>query len=1002
MSLLQNSNAISAGGYDINNSLRFRQSASAFLSRTPASASNRQIWTWSGWVKRGRLGVENHTLFAGRTSASATYTLFYFSNTDTLNFIDNGGANLTTTQIFRDPSAWYHVVCAVDTTQATASNRVKLYVNGVQITAFATATYPTLNANLNVNSTATHVVGDNPGAAQLFDGYMAEINFTDGQALTPSSFGETDAVTGSWVAKKYTGTYGTNGFYLPFNNLTPSYSGSFNGSSQYLTAPDDASWDFGTGDFTIETFLYSTVAPSGGEYSLISNYLNASVGWTLQWRSTGLAFFQAGGIGSALQVTTTVALNQWHHIAVTRSGTTLTIYLNGASVGSTTSSTDITGSTSLLNIGKIGTLASQYTNGLLSNVRIVKGTALYTGSTYSVPTAPLTAATNTKLLTLQSATHVDNSTNSFAITNNGSVSLSTNSPFSNIGYGKDSSGNNNNWVANNLSYTLGTTYDAMIDVPTNTSATVANYAVLNPLYNTGALAYLPLSNGNLTATESSGSAAWRTRWSTIGMTSGKWYAEFTLSYAGTTSIAAAGTAGLGLHDGGTATYTGQTATTYGYLSSAVKYNNASAVAYGATYANGDIIGIAFDANAGTLTFYKNGTTQGTAYTSIPSGLYYFACSAYWTSPDGVATWNANFGQRPFTYTPPTGFLSLNTYNLPDSTIKKGNTVMDAVIYTGDGISGRAVNTTTGFRPDFAWAKSRSVVGSSNILMDSNRGNNKYLISESTGAEGTASDLTFTSTGVTWNNGASLNNNGSTYVNWFWQAGQGTTSTNTAGSITSTVSANPTAGFSIVTYTGTGANATVGHGLGVAPKMIICKSRTISYEWIVWHTGLTSAAYYINLNGTASQASVPALFQSTAPSSSVITLGTNVTVNASGASQLIYAWSEIAGFSKFGSYIGNGSTDGPFVYTGFRPKFIMVKRTDAVGDWVILDTTRSSYNAVFARLYPHLSQAEDTTPSIIDILSNGFKLRIGIPYNNSSGTYVYMAFAENPFKNSLAR
>ena len=328
--------------------------------------------------------------------------------------------------------------------------------------------------------------------------------------------------------------------------------------------------------------------------------------------------------------------------------------------------------------------------------------------------------------------------------------------------------------------------------------------------------------------------------------------------------------------------------------------------------------------------------------------------------------------------------------------------MDAVIYTGDGISGRAVNTTTGFRPDFAWAKSRSVVGSSNILMDSNRGNNKYLISESTGAEGTASDLTFTSTGVTWNNGASLNNNGSTYVNWFWQAGQGTTSTNTAGSITSTVSANPTAGFSIVTYTGTGANATVGHGLGVAPKMIICKSRTISYEWIVWHTGLTSAAYYINLNGTASQASVPALFQSTAPSSSVITLGTNVTVNASGASQLIYAWSEIAGFSKFGSYIGNGSTDGPFVYTGFRPKFIMVKRTDAVGDWVILDTTRSSYNAVFARLYPHLSQAEDTTPSIIDILSNGFKLRIGIPYNNSSGTYVYMAFAENPFKNANAR
>ena len=211
------------GGYQISRSVRLRSSATAYLSRTPAGASNRSTWTWSGWVKRGVLDATQNTLFASTTGVTdATYFQMAFStvNPDCLliNSYNITSLGMQTAAVFRDPAAWYHIVFALDTTQATASNRMKLYVNGVQQTSFLTyINYPALNSTFAINSAAAHNIGAS-NATSPFDGYMTEINFVDGQALTPSSFGENNAVTGVWQPKKYAGTYGTNGFYLNFSD----------------------------------------------------------------------------------------------------------------------------------------------------------------------------------------------------------------------------------------------------------------------------------------------------------------------------------------------------------------------------------------------------------------------------------------------------------------------------------------------------------------------------------------------------------------------------------------------------------------------------------------------------------------------------------------------------------------------------------------------------------------------------------------------------------------
>jgi len=346
-----------------------------------------------------------------------------------------------------------------------------------------------------------------------------------------------------------------------------------------------------------------------------------------------------------------------------------------------------------------------------------------------------------------------------------------------------------------------------------------------------------------------------------------------------------------------------------------------------------------------------------------------------------------------------------TFAVPD-----GRVAMAATTYTGTGATlavSNAVNTVS-FQPDLVWIKSRGQARS-HRLQDVIRGVGVRLSSDLTDADTTdASSLTaFNSNGFSLGTNVNYNTSAETFVAWNWKAGGTVTAgNNTAGTITSTVSANTTAGFSVVTYTGTGANATVGHGLGVAPSMVIVKSRSSAgTDWWVWQTALAGTDY-LHLDDTSAKGTAANVWNSTTPSLTVFSLGATAGngSNSSGQTYVAYCWAPVAGYSAFGSYTGNGSTDGPFIYTGFRPRWILCKRTDAAESWCLQDSSRSPYNSANRNLLlAESAVAELTVGDPTDILSNGFKPRTaGTGMNASGGTYIYAAFAESAFKFSNAR
>lgn len=989
----------------ITQSLRFRSSASAYLNRTPASAGNRQIWTWSGWVKRGALGVYSPLFIAGTTNSQQVGSLAFSSAGGVydkleLNFGIQGTSTefwLQTTQVFRDPSAWYHIVCAVDTTQATASNRVKFYVNGTQITALGSyggySQYPSQNYNTSVNNTVQHLISrDQVNTAGYFDGYLGEVNFIDGVQLTPSSFGTTD-VNGIWQPIPYSGAYGTNGFYLPFRiNSTSTYIGAFNGSNQYLNFTGNSSLQLSTGNFTIEAWVYG---PTQAAYAGITGSSTVTSGWTFRLNNTGNLVLTNGT--TTYTSSSTVAINTWAHVAVTRNGTSLYFFINGNLAGTATSSDsiDLTSGTFQIARGFSVDGTSGYFSGSISNLRIVKGTAVYTAN-FTPSTTPLTAISGTSLLTLQNATIVDNSTNAFTITNNNTVTTSVSTAiFAQPTLTSDYSGNNNGWFANNISLVSGSTYDSMLDSPSNASSTIANYCTFNPVvYNAGSVTY---SNGNLLLTMSGN--ADRFNIGTLCTPTGKFYWELTVS-----AINQSAGLGIGISKqtqiaNGPWVSSGGPNTLFFNTNSGwnVYGTNLGTGALG-TFASNDVIGVAMDMVNNIVYIYQNNTllTSLSGYIDLNTPHTLFVDSYY--SGSSVAL---NCGQQPFTYTPPTGFNRLNTYNLPVPTIPAGNKVMDATVYTATGSTPQTVTNTAGFQPDFVWTKPITSVGE-NASNDSVRGSSKLLIINSTAAEATdAQYLTSFNS-----NGFSLGTNnwsGTTVAGWQWQAGQGVTSSNTNGTITSTVSVNPTAGFSIVTYTST--TGTVGHGLGVAPAMIMMKGRNVSDQWTVGHQYLNNGSsawnYGLPLNTAAGLQTNSGFWNNTAPTSTVFSQGSW----DSGYTKVAYCWTPISGFSAFGTYDGNSSSDGPFVYTGFRPKWIMIReRTSVGGDWFIYDSVRNTYNVVNNYLIAEGSDAQATDAAyVLDFVSNGFKLRgAGGGINYSGRSYVYACFAESPFKIARAR
>ena len=330
-------------------------------------------------------------------------------------------------------------------------------------------------------------------------------------------------------------------------------------------------------------------------------------------------------------------------------------------------------------------------------------------------------------------------------------------------------------------------------------------------------------------------------------------------------------------------------------------------------------------------------------------------------------------------------------------IDKPTDYFNTKLYTGNG-STQSI-TGVGFQPDWVWIKDRDDTYK-HILVDSVRGATKHISSNTTSAEitNTANVTSFASDGFALSSDGNVNANADKYVAWNWLAG-GTASSNTDGSITSTVSANTTSGFSIVSWSGDGSDATIGHGLSSTPKMIIHKHRSGTVQWNVYHASAGTGGY-LRIDGDNAFSSNSGFF-GTAPTSSVFSPGSHPYMSGSGNDNIAYCFAEKKGYSKFGSYTGNGNADGTFVYTGFKPAFVLYKQSSSAGNqWEMRDNLRDvTFNPTDKALAPNLSSAEFTTDPI-DLLSNGFKFRGGNGQDNGSGsTYIYMCFAENPFTTS---
>jgi hypothetical protein len=583
-----------------------------------------------------------------------------------------------------------------------------------------------------------------------------------------------------------------------------------------------------------------------------------------------------------------------------------------------------------------------------------------------------------------------------------------------IYFGYDASGNGNNWTANNLSSTPGVNNDSMVDSPTSYGTDTGvggevrgNYCTWNPLDNS----ISTLNNGNLSQSSNYANSQWCR--GTIELVTGKWYWEGTLTASnGDGSGTLIGICNsVPLMTAGNHTIVGSNAIQY-LGGSGDKRVYGTTTTYGSSYTTNDVIGVAVDKAAGTIQFFKNNVSQGVITDSRITSDSIFPLTGN-NSTSGSKNWSFNFGQRAFAYTAPSGFKALCTQNLPTPTIGATSTTQAGKyfginLWTGNGSTGSRSITGLGFKPDWVWWKNRTTAKWHQVF-DSNRGADKALSTNATDAEdasggygGEGSVTSFDSDGYTLQGGVGNNENGSAIVGWAWQAGQGTNSTNTAGTITSTVSANTTSGFSIVSFTSTGSQGTVGHGLGIAPSMIIMKQRSSGSAWSVYHVSIGNTKRLV-LNATDAEAT-DSVWGNTTPTSTVFTQN----VSGSTPTAIAYCFAPVAGYSAFGSYTGNGSTDGPFVYLGFRPEFVMLKRTSGSSNWSILDAARDNFNVADNPLLPNLSNAESTSTStsgaFADILSNGFKVRGNSgDINDSAGqTYIYAAFAESPFKYSLAR
>jgi hypothetical protein len=898
--------------YEVERSLRFNDDDTAYLSRTPSSAGDRKKWTFSAWIKRSNLGgsAGEQRIFGGNTNASH----IYFPSNDEITWdLANEGSgsssgNLNTTQVFRDSSAWFHLVCALDTDESTADNRMRMYVNGTEVTSFGSRTNPSSGYATNaMNNNTLHTLGyrtSGQGSAGMeFDGYMAEINFIDGQQYDASYFGETNVLTGQWIPKKYTGSYGTNGFYLNFSD---------NSGTTATTLGKDSS---GNGNnFTPNNFSVSAGAGNDSlEDSPTNNFctMNPLVpSPTATWANGNLDLGGSSSTQYNQNNTSTfgVTSGKWYaEVKFTLGGTT----------------------NAYMGICPINAVANANMTGSVTDAAVIRmdNTLFIEGS------APSAGTSISSGDIIGIALDMDNQKVWFSVQGtyvlSGNPSTGANATFDGITAGETiaicarplNNTLNFNFGQRPFAYTPPTGFKKL------NSANLPDPTILLPNKHFDTLLY----TGNATSRSITG-LNFQPDWVWIKNRSNAYHHGLFDAVRGANKVLkSSDTSAEG-------TFTQQ-----------LMSFNSDGYTLGDNSDSGNYVNINGHTYVGWN--WNAGDTDGKTYTVtvVDDSGNKFRFDGFGTS--AVTLDLAEGGTYIFNY--PSG------HPFRFST-------------TADGTHGGGSEYTTGVTHNSSTQVTIVVAASAPTLY--------YYCSSHSGMGGQVN--TNTTLG----------------------------SSNFDGSNQTTVKVNATAGFSIVTYTGTGSTTTFGHGLGVAPQVVITKPRSATGNWGVLHTvGDPTAENRLHLNDNGGYSSYQGykLWNDTVPTSSVFTVREDASTNASSVTYVAYVFSEVAGYSKFGKYTGNASTNGTFSFCGFKPAFVLLKKTNNSDNWTIFDNKRDIDNSMHRRLRANLSDAEATNLSSsadqIDFLSNGFKMRTtSNNHNGNNSSNIFLAFAESPFKNARAR
>jgi hypothetical protein len=1176
-------------GYNILGSSRFDSDKSAYFSQNFKYNGNQKTWTFSTWIKLNDVSTYQCIFSQAGTPLLIGYVGGRFR-------VDlNGVGFFETTEYFRDPNAWYHYMLVLDTTQGTAANRAKIFINGVQSTITFTSWTPALNTDYGINSAVEHRIGQYGIGGYLLKSHLAETHFIDGQALTPSSFGEIAVSTRTWVPKRYSGTYGRNGFFL--NHFKKAMK--FDGRTTYY----DTGVSTWSSTNTWSLWIKPTV--SGGPLVNKVSYYAFSTNdfpWQMNYNSnTGKieVLVDSGNDYSTDQtIQSTGSQNltdgNWHHVAVvTKSQSYVKIYIDGILDTNAATSVNIAPGSRNYFLGRDsfpygGGEPGRFYNGSMADVRYFPSEltlgevqSIYNTTTGEISsnyvgcddsldtyfmsqitfngsagarrsTAPTINVADSKkgiismwldftggngvaqdLWTVRNNSTDGNSlslrkesNNSFSFrvgtgdaTTYGSIGSSqtitsssglthlavawdlsiskmqmyvngvstssspgaftnanvdiANSPFHGIGGGQfnpispnlqarvgqvyvnygefldlsvssnlnkfynngtpislGSSGeeptgniptflldginitknhggggdldvtvgtfsvggtitgarcsNRNGFKAYSIGYVNGVMGSVTKDSPTMYGSDTGKGAEVSGNYMTWNILTSPnqfSSSDSAAAISLNGTKISKPSGGTSNTVSsfrlpgtGKWYWEYHILGTSANTIVLGQQASIGYSSDWTYRQNG----TVGNLTGQTSISGFNA---------GDIISIAYNGDDGQITILKNGVALLLNNGVVGGQNNERFLWVQTNSPSDIVA--ANFGSTPYVYAAPSGYKSINTNNLSTPSIIDPSTYHDVIRYTGNGTSLK-ITTPSGFKPDLMWI--RRIAGGNNGIHDTTRSTNRpIIITDSTAGESAGGSYisSFDNDGFTLNNNTSGNGSGSEFMGWLWkEAGQ--------------------SGLDIVSYTGNGSNRTISHNLAAVPKFMMIKRTDTTANWIIYHASIPTPGGFPMFFTTATAVDAGVVFNNSNPTSTTFAVGTDSTTNANGGTYIAYIFAEIPGFSSFGRYTGNGSTDGPFVHLGFKPSWFMIKNLTSNEQWAIMDDRRPVLgNNNTGNFIPAQSTGgEDTNASFhqVDKVSNGFKIRAAAQelMNSNGHSYIYMAFAENPFKYATAR